>query len=112
MDSTTKQAEGRRYLIGSAAAAPAVAATSVTRRAKSSVQTPRWDRTADAFLFEPGYAVLSAAITAGDAGAKVFLLERIPQKYEGGNSRVSGNIWRAPTNVPEGLSTYKRSVRA
>jgi succinate dehydrogenase/fumarate reductase flavoprotein subunit len=46
---------------------------------------------------------LSAAITAKDAGAKVLILEKMPPKHEGGNSRVSGNMWWTPTNLPEAL---------
>ena len=50
-----------------------------------------------------GMAGLSAAITAHDAGAKVLILEKVTKEFEGGNSKVAGNMWWTPTNVPQGI---------
>jgi NADPH-dependent 2,4-dienoyl-CoA reductase/sulfur reductase-like enzyme len=93
----------RRFLKGAAVAAPAMAAASVLGAQKSSVQAPKWDKEADVVVIGTGFAGLSAAIAAKDAGAKVLILEKMPQKHEGGNSRVSGNMWWTPTNLPEAL---------
>jgi succinate dehydrogenase/fumarate reductase flavoprotein subunit len=50
---------------------------------------------------------LSAAIVAADAGAKVLVLEKMPQTEEGGNSIVSGNMWWTPTSADEGAKYIK-----
>jgi succinate dehydrogenase/fumarate reductase flavoprotein subunit len=50
-----------------------------------------------------GFAGLASAITAHDAGAKVIILEKAPEEYEGGNSKVSGNMWWTPEDVNEGI---------
>jgi len=97
-----KQVTRRRFLKGAAVAAP-MAAANVLGGQKSSVQAPKWDKEVDVAVIGTGFAGLSAAIAAKDAGAKVLILEKMPQKYEGGNSRVSGNMWWTPTNLPEAL---------
>ena len=50
-----------------------------------------------------GHAGLAAAITAADAGAKVVILEKLKKEWEGGNSKVSGNMWWTPTDLPQAL---------
>ena len=111
----------RRFLKEAAVAAPAVAATSVLAAQKTSVQAPKWDKEADVVILGTGFAGLSAAIAAKDAGASVLILEKMPQKHEGGNSRVSGNMWWTPTNLPEAIEyiealciglTDKESIQA
>jgi heterodisulfide reductase subunit A-like polyferredoxin len=93
----------RGFLKGAAVAAPAMAAINVLGAQKSSVQAPKWDKEVDVVAIGTGFAGLSAAIAAKDAGASVLILEKMPQKHEGGNSRVSGNMWWTPTNLPEAL---------
>lgn len=93
----------RKFLRRAAVAAPGVAAASLVTTSTASGQSPRWDKEADVVVVGTGFAGLSAAITAKDAGAKVLILEKMPQQYEGGNSRVSGNMWWTPTNLPEAL---------
>jgi succinate dehydrogenase/fumarate reductase flavoprotein subunit len=51
----------------------------------------KWDREADVIIVGYGFAGVAAAIVAHDAGARVLILEKAPEKYKGGNSRVSGN---------------------
>ncbi len=99
------QVSRRRFLKGAAAAAPALAAANVlgAPQKSSTVVQRKWDRETDVVVIGTGFAGLSAAITAKDAGARVLLLEKMPQKHEGGNSKVSGNMWWTPTNLPEAL---------
>jgi hypothetical protein len=99
-----KQFTRRKFLKGAAVAAPSIAASSalgVWQEAES--VPPKWDLETDVVVLGTGFAGLSAAITAKDAGARVLILEKMSQKYEGGNSRVSGNMWWTPTNLPEAL---------
>jgi heterodisulfide reductase subunit A-like polyferredoxin len=95
----------RKFLKGAAIVAPGVAATNVVGAwQQTATPVPRkWDKELDAVVIGSGFAGLSAVITAKDAGAKVVIPEKMPQKHEGGNSRVSGNMWWTPTNLPEAL---------
>jgi succinate dehydrogenase/fumarate reductase flavoprotein subunit len=115
----------RDFIKGSATAAAAVATGSV---AASLVATPakagmpaKWNREVDLVVVGTGHAGLAAAITAADAGARVVILEKLKREFEGGNSRVSGNMWWTPTNLPEAVQyidalsyglTDKESVQA
>ncbi len=65
--------------------------------------TIKWDKETDVLIIGTGFAGLASAITAHDAGAKVLILEKAPEKYEGGNSKVSGNMWWTPADVDEGI---------
>ncbi len=62
-------------------------------------EAPKWNRETDVVVVGFGAAGAAAAITAHDAGAKVILLEKQPKGKEGGNSRVSGNLYLCP--LPE-----------
>ena len=83
-----KQVTRRRFLKGAAVAAPGIAAANVLGAQKTSGQATHWDKEADVVIAGTGFAGLAAAIAAKDAGAKVIILEKMPQKHEGGNSRV------------------------
>lgn len=63
----------------------------------------KWDKETDVLVVGTGFAGLASAITAHDAGAKVLILEKAPEEYEGGNSKVSGNMWWTPADVNEGI---------
>jgi succinate dehydrogenase/fumarate reductase flavoprotein subunit len=69
----------------------------------------KWDEEADVVIVGYGFAGSAAAIAAHDAGAKVLLLEKAPEKYKGGNSRVSGNIVFWPNDV-EKAKIYFRAL--
>lgn len=103
MKDDKNQVSRRRFLKKAAVATPAMAAANVLGAQKSSAQAPNWDEEADVVIIGTGFAGLSAAIAAKDADAKVLILEKMSRKYEGGNSRVSGNMWWTPTNLPEAL---------
>ena len=100
-----KQVDRRKFLKGAVVAVPVVAAANAVEGWSQTSKTalPKWDREVDVVIVGSGFAGLAAAITAKDAGAKVLVLEKMEQKFEGGNSRVSGNMWWTPTNLPEAL---------
>lgn len=52
-----------------------------------------WDREADIVVLGSGAAGAAAAIAGHDAGARVAILEKMPEANAGGNTRVSGGIW-------------------
>jgi tricarballylate dehydrogenase len=63
---------------------------------------PDLSRTYDVLVIGGGNAALCAAITAGEAGASVLLVEHAPKAFRGGNSRHTRNLrtmHEAPTAV-------------
>jgi succinate dehydrogenase/fumarate reductase flavoprotein subunit len=115
----------RDFLKGSATAGAAVAAGTVTAPfadAPASAAVPaKWNKEVDVVIVGTGHAGLAAAIAATDAGAKVLILEKLKKEHEGGNSKVSGNMWWTPTNLAGGVQyiealsyglTDKESIQA
>jgi flavin-dependent dehydrogenase len=66
-----------------------------------------WDEEADVVVLGYGFAGATAAITAHDAGAKVLLLEKAPERYKGGNSRVSANLVFWPNDIEKAKVHFK-----
>lgn len=68
-----------------------------------------WNKEADVVVVGYGFAGATAAITAKENNASVLLIEKAPEKYKGGNSRVSGNItfW---VNDAEKAKTYFKAM--
>src|SRR4051812_24633851 len=56
------------------------------------IATP-WDMEADIVVLGCGAAGAATAIAGHDAGARVVILEKMPESTAGGNTRVSGGIW-------------------
>ncbi|MEI9996926.1 MAG: FAD-dependent oxidoreductase [Rhizomicrobium sp.] len=69
--------------------------------------TPKWDEEADVIVIGYGFAGATAAITAHDAGAKVLLLEKAPEKHKGGNSRVSANLVFWPDDIAKAKAYFR-----
>lgn len=67
----------------------------------------KWDEEADVVVVGYGFAGVTAAITAHDAGATVLMLEKAPEAHKGGNSRVSGNIVFWPSDVGKAKTYFK-----
>ncbi len=102
--STKKQLLDRRaFLGGSAAAAGGLAAGLTAQMAKAESLPAKWDKEVDVVIVGTGHAGLAAAITAADAGAKVVIIEKMKKEFEGGNSKVSGNMWWTPTDLPQAM---------
>jgi succinate dehydrogenase/fumarate reductase flavoprotein subunit len=68
---------------------------------------PNWDDEADVIVVGYGFAGATVAITAHDAGAKVLLLEKAPEKHKGGNSRVSANLVFWPDDIEKAKAYFK-----
>ena len=98
----------RQFLKGSLlASAGVLAAGGVATPAANAQSAPtgnvpaKWDKEVDIVIVGTGHAGLAAAIAAVDAGAKVVILEKMKKEFEGGNSKVSGNMWWTPTNLDQ-----------
>lgn len=102
-DKEKKQELTRRgFLKGVAAGAGAGALTMTGIKAGEAVAASKslipgkWDYEADVVILGTGYAGQATAIEADRAGASVLMLEKASEKYQGGNSRVSGQGFIAP----------------
>ena len=115
--SNKKNLSRRKFFKKTAADAAAVAGASILAGLGSTpaaAQTkcpstipPNWDYEADLVVVGTGMAGLSTAITAADAGAEVLILEKMSQKYEGGNSKVCMQFIWAPKDVAKGTAYIK-----
>ncbi len=68
-----------------------------------------WDRQADVVVVGFGGAGAAAAITACDAGASVILLDKAPEGYEGGNTRVAAQGYLNTSSVSSAI-TYLNAM--
>ncbi len=103
----------RRKFVKSTAAGGALGLVGGTGSAAlaMSAQKPglpqKWNLETDVVVVGTGYAGINAAIAAHDAGAKVLVLEKAPEKFAGGNSSVSGGGMRIPLKVPGAVDYYR-----
>ena len=73
----------------------------------------KWDYEADVVVVGEGFAGQTAAIEADRAGASVLVLEKAPEKYAGGNSRVCGQGFVAPSPaIWDAYSEYLEAATA
>lgn len=112
----SKNARGfdRRSLLKAAAfGTTAIASSAIGALPSKAVESaPRkWDRVADVVIVGTGFAGMTAAITAHDLGASVLVLEKAPEQFKGGNSKVAagGIFW--PNDI-EKAKTYFRAMAA
>ena len=100
MSSNNTSVNRRQFLKGSmvagAAAATGVVGGLAPATAKADTLPEKWDKEVDVVIVGTGHAGLTAAIAATDAGAKCLILEKMKKEEEGGNSKVSGNMWWTP----------------
>jgi monoamine oxidase len=90
MNDDRNQDSRHGFLKKAAVAVPGMAAATVMGVTKSS-----WDKEADIVVIGTEFAGLSTTIAAKDAGAKVLILEKMPQKHEGGNNQPIPNLYSA-----------------
>lgn len=99
----------RRTLLGGAAASAVTAMAATSAHAAQVSDIKRWDATYDVVVVGYGGAGAAAAIEAHDNGAKVCIVEKMPQA--GGNTGVSGGGIMIPDNGDDAYeylsSTYK-----
>ncbi|MCZ2157435.1 MAG: FAD-binding protein [Bryobacterales bacterium] len=71
-----------------------------------------WDETVDVIIIGFGLAAASAAIEAleRDPKARILILEKMPERYGGGNSRVSGQSLMVPKDDVDALVDYQRNL--
>ncbi|MGV8083033.1 MAG: FAD-dependent oxidoreductase [Coriobacteriia bacterium] len=99
----------RDFVKGVAAAGVATAAAGMMTACSNKAEAEQtWDRETDVLIVGTGFAGLSAAITAADAGASVLVIEKMPEKYAGGNSRVCGQLAWVPLTVEKGIAYFKQ----
>ncbi|MDR2493076.1 MAG: FAD-binding protein [Coriobacteriales bacterium] len=100
----------RRSFIKGAAAVGAVGAAGAALGActptGSAADNIKWDLEGDVVVLGTGAGGLCSSIAAARKGAKVLLLEKSNEDDQGGNTRVSGNMWTTATDPAEGLKYY------
>ncbi|MBI3951320.1 MAG: FAD-binding protein, partial [Acidobacteria bacterium] len=71
----------------------------------------RWDEEADVVILGSGLAGCVTAIEAYETNrsAKILIVEKMPEHYAGGSSRVSGGALFIPQDL-EALLTYRRAL--
>ena len=94
-----KNISRRNFLKGSAAmgilAAMGGAGTAIAEgsSAYTFADTVKWDAEYDVVVLGLGFAGMTAAVTAADAGAKVLIAEKMSEALAGGNSKVAGQLF-------------------
>lgn len=86
----------RRDLVGAAAGAAAVAVGAAAMAGTSAAlasEVSSFDEQYDVVAIGIGFAGMVGAMSAADAGAKVLLVEKLPDGEAGGNSRVCGQMF-------------------
>ncbi|MCU0949600.1 MAG: FAD-dependent oxidoreductase [Burkholderiaceae bacterium] len=84
----------RRLLRGMTAGAAALAASSATQA--SLLPKPKKSEKVDVVVIGAGMSGLTAALTALQAGAKVLIVDKMPESRTGGNSRLAGGLFAVP----------------
>ena len=93
----------RSFLKLAGAAAVALPAT----HAAAAAAAEKWDEETDVLVIGAGGAGLSAAIAAHDAGAKVLVLEKMPQA--GGNTAASGGGFIIPKDAGQAFEYLEKT---
>ncbi|MDQ1305028.1 MAG: FAD-dependent oxidoreductase, partial [Actinomycetota bacterium] len=96
---------------GTVAATAGVTTATMATPASAAAVPSRWDREVDVVVAGTGFAGLAAAITAAEAGAEVVIIEKASLADEGGNSKVSGQMWWTPkSGQADGALTYAKAM--
>lgn len=113
----------RRDVLGVAAGAAALgamgSALAGTRvavadegRPQTFADTVAWDAEYDVVVVGMGFAGMTAAMAAADAGASVLIAEKASQGTAGGNSRVCGQGFSWAHGDADGAYTYYKALTA
>jgi succinate dehydrogenase/fumarate reductase flavoprotein subunit len=101
----------RTFLKGAAVGTVAVAGAGALAGCGSSEAgfniPEKWDRETDVLIIGYGLAGASTALAVKEAGAEPLIIEKMPQKYEGGNSKVSANLVFIPGNAEDGEAYFR-----
>ncbi|HEX5118395.1 MAG TPA: FAD-dependent tricarballylate dehydrogenase TcuA [Pseudonocardiaceae bacterium] len=66
----------------------------------------------DVVVAGAGNAALSAALSAAEHGADVLVVEKAPERFRGGNTRLTGGLMRCAFGDPAGLGRVTGEVTA
>lgn len=105
----------RRAFLAAASAVTASAAGSAIAAGEgggcSAEGLRQWAYDADVVVIGSGLSGCVTAITAHDSdpSARILVIEKMPERWAGGNSRVAGQSLFFPTDLPE-LLTYRRAL--
>jgi alanine dehydrogenase len=83
----------RNFIQSAGIGAGAAAITLLTSRDTKAIspdQVPEWNYEADVVIMGTGFAGQVSSIVAHDGGASVLMIEKAPEKHQGGNSKVCG----------------------
>jgi len=112
------QVSRRDFLKGTAVGVAAVAGVGImggcaSGDSEASWLPEKWDDETEVLVVGAGFAAQAAAIEAHDAGASVLMLEKAPEKFQGGNSRVCGQGMAAPSKaIWDDYMAYLESLTA
>ena len=93
--------------IGAAGVATGIASSAHAEPIAVNPAKIKWNLTADVVVVGTGLSGLISAIEATDACAKVLIIEKAPKEFEGGNSRISGNLWLCNNDLEKSFAYYK-----
>jgi succinate dehydrogenase/fumarate reductase flavoprotein subunit len=93
--------------IGAAGVAVGLASKAQAEPIAVNPKKMKWDEAADVVVIGTGLSGLVAAIEAHDAGAKALIIDKAPKEFEGGNSRISGNLWLCNNDLEKSFAYYK-----
>ena len=109
----------REFVKGAAAgaagvvAAGALASCAPAKEEEKSWMPEQWDEEADVVVVGHGFAAQAAAIEADRAGVSVIMLEKAPEEFQGGNSRVCGQGFLSPSeNIWDAYCEYLKAATA
>lgn len=105
-EETERMVSRRDFLKGTAAATGAVAlmGPGVSEAAEKTDPMQKWDMETDVVCVGYGGAGAATAVSAHDAGARVLILEKMPDG--GGNTAVSAGGFISPTNAEEAYTYF------
>lgn len=96
--------------LGLTAAGSALADEATDSGEHTYADTVFWDAEYDVVVLGMGFAGMSAALAAADAGASVLLCEKMEEGEAGGNSKVCAQGFIDGSDNAEGVATYLRAM--